>query len=415
MKRIFSTIAIIAASFTYAQEIAFDKLYSNSDAANYSIGHYPVSGDDGLKIRWYGGIRLETQSGTGIQIMKDGNVGVGTTDPQSHLEVANVNGGKITISTKGSSASSANPKYPTLEFAGYLNSPKARITATEETGNKYGSKFAILVNDNTSATNLVERLSILQDGNIGIGNTNPTQRLDVSGNILAGASSSTEGINAFAIRYEDGSLSNWGALRSSASTYMSFGVKANGSNLGWLSSNGTLNWVKTAVTLDNEGFKFMASPAQQVAMNSPVTMNELLKISPSGNASLLGKLEAKEIKITHTPTADFVFESTYDLPKLEEVEKHIKEKKHLPEIASAKTMEKEGVNIGSFQIQLLQKVEELTLYSIDQNKQLKQLKSQNESQQQRIEQLERENAALKNLQLEVEQLKKAFLSLQPSH
>ncbi|UDQ55495.1 hypothetical protein [Chryseobacterium indologenes] len=323
MKKTCLTIALLLASIMYAQEIAFDKLYSNSDAANYSIGHYVTPNSDGLKINWYGGIRMATAAGTVLQVSRDGNIGIGTTEP--------------------------------------------------------------------------------------------VQKLDVSGNIMTGASSGTEGINALAIRYVDGSLNNWGSLRSSASTYMSFGVKSNPTNLGWLSSNGTLNWVKAAITLDNEGFKFMASPAQQTALNAPVNMNELLKISPNGNASLLGKLEAKEIKITHTPTADFVFESTYDLPKLEEVEKHIKDKKHLPEIASAKTMEKEGVNIGSFQIQLLQKVEELTLYSIDQNKQLKQLKSQNENQQQRIEQLEAENTELKKLHKEVEQLKKQFLTFKSTH
>jgi hypothetical protein len=86
------------------------------------------------------------------------------------------------------------------------------------------------------------------------------------------------------------------------------------------------------------------------------------------NASLQGKLEAKEIKVTETPTADFVFEEDYNLPTLQTVEKHIKEKKHLPEIASAKEMEKEGVNVGEFQIKLLQKIEELTLYIIEQNK-----------------------------------------------
>lgn len=316
MKKTCLTIALLLASITYAQEIAFDKLYSNSDAANYSIGHYATPNSDGLKINWYGGVRMATAAGTVLQVSRDGNVGIGTTEP--------------------------------------------------------------------------------------------VQKLDVSGNIMTGASSSTEGMNAFAIRYEDGSLNNWGALRSSGSSYMSFGAKANPTNLGWLSSNGTLNFAKAAITLDNEGFKFMASPAQQTALNVPVNMNELLKISPSGNASLIGKLEAKEIKITHTPTADFVFESDYYLPNLEEVERHIKEKKHLPEIASAKTMEKEGVNIGSFQIQLLQKVEELTLYSIEQNKQLK-------NQQQRIQQLERENTELKNLHQEVEQLKKQFLTLKANH
>ncbi|WP_068938976.1 hypothetical protein [Chryseobacterium timonianum] len=96
------------------------------------------------------------------------------------------------------------------------------------------------------------------------------------------------------------------------------------------------------------------------------------------NASLQGKFEAKEIKVTLTPTADFVFDENYNLPNLETIEKHIKEKKHLPEIASAKEMEKEGVNVGEFQIKLLQKIEELTLYSIEQNKQLKILKENND-------------------------------------
>ncbi|MCT2408175.1 cell wall anchor protein [Chryseobacterium antibioticum] len=98
----------------------------------------------------------------------------------------------------------------------------------------------------------------------------------------------------------------------------------------------------------------------------------------NGNALLNGKFEAKEVKVTLTPTADFVFNENYNLPKLEEVEKHIKEKKHLPEIASAAQMEKEGVNIGEFQIKLLQKIEELTLYTIEQNKQLKKLQENND-------------------------------------
>ena len=107
------------------------------------------------------------------------------------------------------------------------------------------------------------------------------------------------------------------------------------------------------------------------------SIKQTLVLGPNGNASLQGKFEAKEVKVTTTPTADFVFEEEYKLPNLEEVEKHIKLKKHLPEIASAKVMEKDGVNIGEFQIKLLQKIEELTLYSIEQNKQIKKLQSEN--------------------------------------
>lgn len=108
------------------------------------------------------------------------------------------------------------------------------------------------------------------------------------------------------------------------------------------------------------------------------------KSSFADNMRVNAKIEAKEIKVTLTPTADFVFENDYDLPKLDDVEKHIKEKKHLPEIASAKEMEKEGVNVGDFQIKLLQKIEELTLYTIEQNKLIKE-------QQKRIEALENKN------------------------
>lgn len=332
------------------------------------------------------------------------NVGIGVADPHANLEVGNQNGGKITISTAGWSGTSASPKYPTLEFAGYSNSPKARITATEETGNIYGSKFSILLNDNTNATNMAERLSILYNGNVGLGSPQPREKLDVLGNIVAGATDSALGINAFAIRYVKGSLNNWGALRSSSSSYMSFGVKADGANVGWLSSSGEASLAKTAITVGNEGFSFLTASSQQIAIDSPVTLNEIMRININGNTSLQGKFEAKEIKVTLTPTADFVFEENYNLPNLEEVAKHIKEKKHLPEIASAKVMEKEGVNVGEFQIKLLQKIEELTLYAIKQERQLK-------DQQEKIQKLEGENSDLKNAVSEIKQLKEQFLMM----
>ncbi|WP_051878620.1 hypothetical protein [Chryseobacterium sp. FH1] len=116
-----------------------------------------------------------------------------------------------------------------------------------------------------------------------------------------------------------------------------------------------------------------------------------------GNVAVRGKLEAKEVKVTQSPTADFVFEEDYPLSSLESVEQYVKEKKHLPEIASAKEMEKEGVNIGEFQIQLLQKIEELTLYSIEQNKQIK-------IQAEKIKTLELENQQVKTLMERIEKL-----------
>ncbi|WP_326981931.1 hypothetical protein VUJ46_17090 [Chryseobacterium sp. MYb264] len=69
--------------------------------------------------------------------------------------------------------------------------------------------------------------------------------------------------------------------------------------------------------------------------------------------------------------ADYVFKKDYQLNTLENVEKHILEKGHLPNIPSADEVVKNGINLGEMDAKLLEKIEELTLYSIEQNKQLK--------------------------------------------
>src|SRR5690606_21759103 len=127
----------------------------------------------------------------------------------------------------------------------------------------------------------------------------------------------------------------------------------------------------------NNGFRWLGEsdvPNRGVS-TGPRKLPLLMKLSSNGNVLLNGKLEAKEIKVTTTPTADFVFEEDYKIPSLETVEVFIKLYKHLPEIASAEEMEKNGVNIGEFQIKLLQKIEELTLYTIRQEKKLKEFET----------------------------------------
>ncbi len=79
---------------------------------------------------------------------------------------------------------------------------------------------------------------------------------------------------------------------------------------------------------------------------------------------------AKEVNVTAQP-ADFVFEKDYQLRTVEEVDKYVTEHKHLPDVPSAKKMEEDGVNLAEMNKVLLQKVEELTLYIIDQEKRIK--------------------------------------------
>ena len=121
-------------------------------------------------------------------------------------------------------------------------------------------------------------------------------------------------------------------------------------------------------TLDNSGFGINIHKTSGIGFAFDGTHKMLFR--PNGNVAIFGKLESKEVKVTLTPTADFVFENDYNLPTLEFIENHIKKKRHLPEIASAKEMKENGLNIGNFQIQLLQKIEELTLYTIQQQKEI---------------------------------------------
>jgi hypothetical protein len=106
--------------------------------------------------------------------------------------------------------------------------------------------------------------------------------------------------------------------------------------------------------------------------------------SPTAKLTVAGNILAREVKVDANAGADFVFAPDYNLRSLSEVEQFITENKHLPDIAPADEMIQNGVNMGEFQIQLLQKIEELTLYVIE-------LKKENEAQQKEIEILKQKN------------------------
>lgn len=86
--------------------------------------------------------------------------------------------------------------------------------------------------------------------------------------------------------------------------------------------------------------------------------------SPEYRLDVVGTVRAHEVRVNTLKTADFVFDKNYDLPSLDSVKLFIEKNKHLPGIPSAMEMEKTGLNVGAFQIDLLQKVEELTLHLI---------------------------------------------------
>ena len=95
--------------------------------------------------------------------------------------------------------------------------------------------------------------------------------------------------------------------------------------------------------------------------------------NPTYKLDVLGTIRAKEVLVNLDGGADFVFEKGYKLLPIEHVASYVQENKHLPDIPSANEMVKNGVSMGDMQVKLLQKVEELTLYAIQQNKKIEPL------------------------------------------
>ena len=91
--------------------------------------------------------------------------------------------------------------------------------------------------------------------------------------------------------------------------------------------------------------------------------------------SISGNMRAHEIKV-YTDWADFVFEKDYELPTLEDVELFINENGHLKDIPSNEEVEENGIEVGEMNKLLLQKIEELTLYLIEQNKEIVDMKKE---------------------------------------
>jgi len=87
-------------------------------------------------------------------------------------------------------------------------------------------------------------------------------------------------------------------------------------------------------------------------------------------------VRTRKVKVDQSTWADYVFHPDYKLRTLSEVEKFIGQNNHLPEVPSAKEVEEDGIDLGDNQATLLKKIEELTLYLIEQNKKMEQMQKE---------------------------------------
>ncbi|MFY0253395.1 hypothetical protein ACDQ55_05495 [Chitinophaga sp. 30R24] len=149
----------------------------------------------------------------------------------------------------------------------------------------------------------------------------------------------------------------------------------NNKYIGWQSPDGTGEHVALKTNASNDLTVYAGAP-DRLYIQSTTGNVGIGTAAPQSTLSVAGTVTAKRIKVTTTGWADFVFKPGYQLPSLPEVADYIAAHKHLEGIPSEEEVQQNGVDLGEINKQLLQKVEELTLYLIQQQKEIEELKTE---------------------------------------
>lgn len=207
--------------------------------------------------------------------------------------------------------------------------------------------------------------------NVGIGTNNPQYKLDVNGKLYLRTVDITGNSwkNSY-LQWEAHSL----VMGTPSNVYAvtSVDLIPGGSTQGELFSQLCMY---QAYSPTNKEEKIHLNTSGNCWINSPGYIGIGTK-NPTDKLDVRGTVRADAIVVNKVSGADFVFEDSYKLRPLNEVKDFVEKNQHLPEIPSAAEMQENGVNMNELQIQLLQKVEELTLYIILQDQRIQELESQ---------------------------------------
>ena len=154
------------------------------------------------------------------------------------------------------------------------------------------------------------------------------------------------------------------------------------SGCSWASSN-------TLVASDpggyNVGFEFQVNSTSRFMGNVGIgTLN------PDQKLTVNGQVHATSVVVTSTVPADYVFGEKYYLRSLADVKTYVDKNHHLPDVPAAADFKKDGQNLGEMNMLLLRKVEELTLYMIEKDKEIKRQQDLINQQEARLKRLEKQ-------------------------
>ena len=338
-----------------------------------------------------------------------GNVGIGTTNPSHLLNIYSSSGG-VSFTTSFTSND--------LIFNRSNNGPS------------YISKIdagPIFFTTGSPSTN---RLALTTNGNFGIGTTAPSYKLHVQGDAYSSSgykvgepaqithdaifngykysynTEATYGIKV--LRYLAHSTVNTGGIYGlhvvsgpsfTSTTQNAYGIYTRAQTFSSGSATNAYSLFSESPTgAITNAFNIYASGTTKNYFGGNVGIGTT---SPIEKLEVNGTIRSKKVKVEATGWPDYVFSKGYELRTLNELEQFIKANKRLPEVPSAHEIEVNGLDLGEMDGTLLKKVEELTLYLIEQNKRLQISDT-------RYQYLENENQALKT---ENSELKAMFLEL----
>lgn len=319
--------------------------YNATTGPNVSHIHYGGKGD------WF--IRSGASDGNvNIQDGTTGNVGIGTNTPSAklHVEGGTVLGGPL-LSSNGASGGAVR----------VFNSSGSLSTLQLD-----GNQIQVVNRGFTfppSATPSALRLNPL-GGSVGIGTSNPQATLNVS---TTGENAvRIDGANPYVLfRHVNDPGTEYGFIRTwtinpfNPAGYhgLELGVPPASSGQSAKHLMFSTNYNLRMVVLDNGNVGIgINNPAQKLAVN--------------------GTIRARELIVETSGWPDYVFGRNFRLKPLSEVEQFIQTHHHLPDIEPASTMEQNGVAVADVTRRMMQKIEELTLYVIRQDKQIRALQTE---------------------------------------
>jgi hypothetical protein len=213
----------------------------------------------------------------------------------------------------------------------------------------------IVFSPGATSTTETAKMVLLDNGNLGIGTSSPDRPLAVT------TSASNMGI------FQNTTSNNVNVAIANNNGMMALGVGAttphpyvwSNTNKFFIGNDGNPTVFVDGMGNGNVGIGTTDTKGYKFAVNGNAVFTKVV-VKPYGN------------------WPDYVFQPTYHLRPLSEVEAYIKQYHHLPEVPTAEEVEKNGIDVGDNQATLLKKIEELTLYVIEQQKEIKALKKEME-------------------------------------